>query len=187
EGESAPGAAALAISLDHLAGRPAAEEAALEEVFLPAEPGLGHLRPAPDGPFVLEQGLEHADRGIERRPRRAVGGLAVPAAVGQLLAEQPVNDAPDVLAEVGAARRDLAVDARLDLAREEGITLAFLRAASLPRHAAPDEAHRAPRLGAPGIETHFPQQRRDVHRGVPPAVQGRATTSAVVRLQGDQP
>src|SRR5206468_6583415 len=187
EGESAPGAAALAISLDHLAGRPPAEEAALEEVLLPAEPGLGHLRTAPDGPFVLEQGLEHADRGVERRPRRAVGGLAVPAAVGQLLVEQPIDEAPDVLAEVGAARRHLAVDARLDLARAEGIAVAFLRAASLPRDAVADEAHRAPCFGARGIETHLPQQREDVHRGVPTAVPGRATPPAVGRLKGEQP
>ena len=95
EGEARPRGAALAISLDHLAGRPPAEEPALEEVLLPAQTGLGHLRAAPDGPFVLEQGLQHADRGVERRPRRAVLSLAVPAAVGQLLGEQPVDDAPD--------------------------------------------------------------------------------------------
>src|SRR3989442_3498989 len=134
EGEARPRGVLLAISLDHLACRPPAEEAALEEVLLPAETGPGHLRAGPDSPFVLEQGLEHADRGVERRPRRAVGGLAVPAAVGQLLGEQPVDDAPDVLAEVGAARRHLPVDARLHLAREEGIAVRFLRTASLPRH-----------------------------------------------------
>src|SRR5207249_8207981 len=187
EGEAHPRGVPLAISLDHLAGRPPAEESALEEVFLPAEPGPGPRGTARAGLFVLDQGLEHADRGVERRPRRAVGGLAVPAAVGQLLAEQPVDDAPDVLAEVGAARRHLAVDARLDLAREEGIAVAFLRAASLPRHAVADEARRAPCLGARGIETHFAQQRQDVHRGVPPAVPGRATPPAVGRLQGEQP
>src|SRR5439155_7035285 len=78
EREAGPGGPALAISLDDLARRPPAEEAALEEVLLPAEPGLGHLWNAPDGPFALEQGLEHADRRVERRPRRAVGGIAVP-------------------------------------------------------------------------------------------------------------
>ena len=59
------------ISLDRLAGH-AAEKSALEEVLLPAEPGLGHFRTAPARPLVLEQRLEHADRGVERRPRRAV-------------------------------------------------------------------------------------------------------------------
>src|SRR5206468_5808047 len=186
EGESAPGAAALAISLDHLAGRPPAEEAALEEVLLPAEPGLGHLRTAPDGPFVFEQGLERADRGIERRPRRAVGGLAVPAAVGQLLPQEPVDDAPDVLAEPSGARRHLAVDAGLDLSREVRIAVAFLRATSLPGHPLADETHGAPCLGAGGIEPHFPEQRKHVHGGVPPAIPGCATPSAVGRLEGQQ-
>src|SRR5947209_5432479 len=37
EGEAGPRGAALQIALDHLAGGPPAEEAALEEVFLPAE------------------------------------------------------------------------------------------------------------------------------------------------------
>src|SRR5580658_253176 len=110
EGEARPLGAALAISLDHLAGRPPAEEAALEEVLLPTQTGLGCLRAAPDGLFVLEQGFEHADGGVERRPRRAAGGLAVPSAVGQLLGEQPVDDTPDVLAEVGSDRPDLRVD-----------------------------------------------------------------------------
>src|SRR5207237_9400429 len=111
--------------VDDLAGRLPAEEAALKEVHLPAEASLPHLG-APltlAGQFVFEQGFQHADRGIERRPRRAVLGLAVPAAVAQLLAEQAVDDPLDVLAEVGAARRHLPVDARLDLAREEGIAV----------------------------------------------------------------
>jgi hypothetical protein len=136
---------------------------------------------------VLEQRFEHADGGVERGSRRAVGGLAVPAAVGQLLAEQPVDDAVDILAEAGAARRHLAVDAGFDLAREEGILVAFPRPASPPCHAIADEAHRAPRLAARGIETHFAQQRQHVHRGIPPAVPGRATPPAIDRLQREQP
>ena len=125
EGEARPHSVALAIPLDHLAGRPPAEETALEEVLLPAETGLGHRRRCSRRQFVLEQRFQHADRGVERRARRAVLGLAVPAAVGQLLAEQPVDDAPHVLAEVGAARRHLPVDARLHLAGEEGIAVAL--------------------------------------------------------------
>jgi hypothetical protein len=47
ERETGPGgAASLAIS-DHLAGRPATEEAALEEVIVPAPTRLGHARAAP--------------------------------------------------------------------------------------------------------------------------------------------
>ena len=93
----------------------------------------------------------------------------------------------DVLAEVGADRRDLPVDAGLDLAFEEGIAVTFLRAASLPRHAVADEAHRAARLVARGIETHVPQQHQDVHRGVPPAVPRRAAPPPVGPLEGEQP
>lgn len=65
---------------------------------------------------MLEQSLQHTDRGVKRRPRRTVRCLTVPATIGQLLGEQPVDDGPDVLAEVGADRHDLPVDARLGLA-----------------------------------------------------------------------
>jgi len=102
--EARPRGAALAISLNHFAGRSSAEEAAFEEILLPAYTRRGHLRAVSDAQFVLKQSLEHADRGVERRPRRAVGRLAVPAAIGQLLGEQPVDDAPSVLAEVRADR-----------------------------------------------------------------------------------
>src|SRR5262245_27781359 len=152
KGEARPRGAALAISLDNLTRRPAAEEAALEDVIQPAETGRGHRRAAPARPFVLEQGLEHADRGVERRPRRAVRCLAIPAAVGQLLAEQPVDDALDVLSEVRAGRRHLPVDAGFDLAGEEGIVITLPRAATLPGHAVADEANSAARLLARGIE-----------------------------------
>ncbi|MEZ5284867.1 MAG: hypothetical protein R2712_08675 [Vicinamibacterales bacterium] len=56
---------------------------------------------------------------MERRADRSVLGLAVPAAVLQLLAEQTFDDGGDVQAEVGAERHGAAVDARLDLAVEE--------------------------------------------------------------------
>ena len=94
---------------------------------------------------------------------------------------------PDVLAEVGADRRHLPVDAGLHLAGEEGIAVAFRRAAPLPRHAVTDEAHRAPCLVARGIETHLPQQHQDVHGGVPPAVPRRAAPPPVGPLEGEQP
>ena len=106
---------------------------------------------------------------------------------GSLLGQQPVDDAPDVLAEVGADRPDLPVDAGLDLADEERVVVRFLRTASLPRHAGTDEAHRTPCLVAGGIETHLPQERQDVHRGVPPAVPRRAAPPPIGRLEGEQP
>src|SRR5262249_31621552 len=166
---------------------PPAEEAALEEVLLPAEAGRGYLRAATNAQLVLEQGLQHADRGVERRPRRAVRGLAVPTAIGQLLSEQPVDDTPDVLAEVRATRAHLSIDTGLHLTGEEGIAVTLLRAATLPGHAVTDEAHRAARLVARGIETHVPEQRQDVHSGVPPAVPRHAAPPPVGPLESEQP
>ncbi len=85
-------------------------------------------------------------------------GLAVPAAVWQLLAEQPVDDASDVLAEVGADRRDLPVDARFDLAGKEGVVVHLRRPAISPRHAVADKTHSLPRFSALGIQTQITQQ-----------------------------
>ena len=93
----------------------------------------------------------------------------------------------DVLAKVGADRPDLPVDAGLHLAGEEGIAVTFLRGPALPGHAVADEAHRAARLVARGIETEVPQQHQDVHGGVPPAVPRRAAPRPVGPLQGEQP
>ena len=144
----------VAIALDHLTGRPLAEETALEEVLLPPQTGRGHPRAAPSAQFMLEQGLQHADRGIERGARRAVLGLAVPAAVRQLLGEQTVDDPLDVLAKVRPDRAHLSIDTGLHLAGEEGISI--IGFPTLPGHAVMDEPHRATRLLARGIETHLP-------------------------------
>jgi len=46
-----------------------------------------------------------------------------------LLAQQPLDDAADVLPKVRPGRRHLPVDAGLDLASEEGVVVALLRAA----------------------------------------------------------
>ena len=94
---------------------------------------------------------------------------------------------PDVLAEVGAGRPDLPVDAGLQLAFKESIAVTFLRAASPPGHAVTDEAHRPARLFAGGIEAHVPQQHEDVHGGVPAAVPRRLAPATVGSLQGEQP
>ena len=91
------------------------------------------------------------------------------------------------MAEVGADSPDLPVDAGLDLAGEEGVVVRFRRTASLPRHVVADKAHRASCLVAGGIETHLPQERQDVHRGVPPAFPRRAAPPPVRRLEGEQP
>ena len=59
--------------------------------------------------------------------------------------------------------------------------------AAPPGHVVADEAHRAARLVARGIETQVAQQHQDVHGGVPPAVPGRAGPRPVGPLQGEQP
>jgi hypothetical protein len=132
KGKARPRGAALVISLNHFAGRSSAEEAAFEEILLAPYTSRGHLRVVSDAEFVLEQSLEHADRGVERRPRGTVGRLAVPAAIGQLLGEQPVDDAPDVLAEIRADRAYLPIDTGLHLTGKEEIAITLLRAATLP-------------------------------------------------------
>ena len=65
ESETGPRGAALAISLDHFAARPPPKESALEEVLMPAEPGIRHLGAVPAGQFVFEQAFQHADRGVK--------------------------------------------------------------------------------------------------------------------------
>src|SRR3954465_14788767 len=98
-------------------------------------------------------------RCLKGRPRRSIRGLAVPAAVSQLIGEQPGNERPDVLIEVRAYRGDLGVHARLDLLIKEAGGVTFVRAASSPGHAVPDEMKRAASLFAGGIEAQVPQQR----------------------------
>src|SRR5438445_7848769 len=75
-----------------------------------------------DAERLLErkQPLDDADRRVERRAHRAALCFAVPAAVRELLAQQPIDEsiAPDI--EVRAEPDDAAVDAGLDLAFEEG-------------------------------------------------------------------
>src|SRR5438045_317399 len=67
---------------------------------------------------MLQETFEDIDRRVERSAGRAVLLLAVPPAIGHLLAEQPLDDAPHVNAEVRADRYHATVDARLDLPGE---------------------------------------------------------------------
>ncbi len=48
-----------------LAGRAPPEETALEQVLLASPSGRRNLRRRPNGSLVLEQSLQHADRGVE--------------------------------------------------------------------------------------------------------------------------
>src|SRR5712691_1540107 len=69
--------------VDHLAGRLPTEQPALEHVLLAAAAGLPYPGRAAGRPLVLEQALEDIDRRPERRHRRAILDLAVPAAIGE--------------------------------------------------------------------------------------------------------
>jgi hypothetical protein len=164
EGEAGPRGSALAIAFDGFAGRSPAEQTAVEEVLLPAQTRSGDLGTVPDEPLVLEQGFEHTDRRVERRPRRAVRRVAVPSAVGELLGQKAVDEASNVLLEVGADCPDLAVDAGLGLAGEERVVGHLLRAASCPRDAFGDHADGASCPVSGRVEAHVPQEPEDVHR-----------------------
>jgi hypothetical protein len=54
---------------------------------------------------------------VERRADRAVGPLAIPAAVGEALADQPFDNGRDVDSEISAVGNRAAIDALLDLPR----------------------------------------------------------------------
>src|SRR5438045_6595593 len=70
-GELRPGRGAMGIAVlvDHLTGRQPAKHPPLEEVLLAAEAGSSHVRDAPHRSLVLQQTLQHVDRGVERSPR----------------------------------------------------------------------------------------------------------------------
>src|SRR5262249_60274401 len=74
------------------AGRAPSEETALEQVLLGSPSGPRDLRRGPDGTLVLEQPLQHADRGVERRAR-ALRRVAVPATVRELLIDETAREA----------------------------------------------------------------------------------------------
>ena len=76
--------------------------------------GAGDAAP---GPFALSYPavLQHANRRVERRSL-AARGVAVPAAVGQLLLKEPVDQNIAGLAEIRTNRKHPSVDTGLDLA-----------------------------------------------------------------------
>ena len=123
----------------------------LEQVLLAAAAGLATAADPPVARSNSSRPVEHVDRRVERGAHRPVLGLAVPAAVGEPLAEDPLDDRGDVHPEVGAGLDRPAVDARLDLAVEVPLPVV------LP----------APVLG----------DERD-RRGGPPPTPGRARGSA---------
>ena len=144
---------------------------------------------------MREETFEHADRGVERPADRAILDFAVPAAILELLADQALDDALDVLPEIGAETDHHAVDARLDLAFEErlaGILPAAVVADELDRsadavvvriHAKFLELHEAVGGGGPRLTVlAVPRERLPV----PPGEQRAAFPQAVVTLQREE-
>ena len=97
--------------------------------------------------LVLEQPLEHADRGVERRHGCAVLRPAVPSTVAELVGEQASDDVVDAGAEVGAEGHRAAVDARLDLTVEVAL------AGVLPPAVLGDVGDRSLGRARPGLES----------------------------------
>src|SRR3989475_1169280 len=137
-------------SIDQLAARHAAQHPAVEQIFLPPQKRRGHLGRAARRSLVLQKALEDVDRRVERSAGGTILLLAVPPAIGHLLAEQPRDDAGHVLAEVRAHRHDASVDAWLDLAGEH--RCAVPGAPGVPRGVVADEGYRRPRLLARGVK-----------------------------------
>src|SRR5262249_61188928 len=96
---------------------------------------------------------------VERRAHRAALRLAVPAAIRELLAQQSIDESITALAEVRAERDDAAVDARLDLALEEG----RVSEPGSPRDAAANEIDRHPRAPARRVEPQVAQEQQRIH------------------------
>src|SRR5688500_3762429 len=107
--------------IDDVAGRLPPEEPTLEQVLVAPFSRLQDSGRSATSPLMLEQPFEDVDRRLERRHRCAVLHLAVPAAVWQLLPEEPLDQRRHVDPEVGPGRDDIAVDARFALALEPAV------------------------------------------------------------------
>src|SRR6185436_15652086 len=138
--------------VDDLAGTLAAEQPSFEEVGLAAAPGGDRWRGRAAGALVRQQSLQDVDRRGERRASGSVFRLAVPPAVLELFADEPIDDRRDVLIEVAAQSDGPAVDARLDLAAEERLPRV------LPPAAVPDLRDRAAHAIVAGIDAEGAQQ-----------------------------
>ena len=78
--------------IDQLAAREPAQHPAFEQVLVPTLERGGHVGRAAGGALVLQKALEDVDRRVERSAGRAILLLAVPPAIGHLLAEQPLDN-----------------------------------------------------------------------------------------------
>src|SRR5690606_31982717 len=79
-----------------LPGRQPAEQVTAQQVLLALAPGLARALVTAARALPREQSLERVERRVERPDRGALDPLAVPAAVVELVLEEPVRDALDV-------------------------------------------------------------------------------------------
>ena len=171
------------LAIDHLAGRQPPEHATLQQVLLCPDPRVRHRGRGAFRLLVLQESFQNADRRVERGAHGAPLRLAVPAAVLELLAEEPVEQPIAGLAEVAAKRQNPTVDAGLDLALEERRVTEFRP----PGDLVADEAHRPPRSLARRVQPQVPQEQQGVQVG-PPLRCGDAITPLAVRpLKVEEP
>ncbi len=119
--------------------------------------------------LIGEQALQGVERRMKRRSRRAIDPFAVPATVGHLMVEEPLDDAGDVGAEPHPVRDGPRVDAAVDLAapvRQVVVLPAGIlgeqlrRAAQRRRRRFPTPARSSASMSSPSTAEH-PRPLRD--------------------------
>ena len=168
--------AGLAIEGDDLSGRSRSEQAALEEIFLSAKASGGDIGHRSLRLLVFQQSFEHTDRRVERRAL-AARGVAVPAAVAQLLLKQSVDETIACLAEIGADRKHPSVDTGLDLAFEERRVAELLAPGAAVAHLADGPSHPIARR----VHTEISQQLERVLGGDPGVRHERRAAPMAIR------
>src|ERR1700739_756159 len=102
-------------------------ESALEQVLLNSLSRRSHFWRGSDGPLVLEQSFQYADRGV----KRGAGTLrcfAVPSTVFELLVEEAAHEALGRVSKVCSQRERTSIDAWLHFALEEDVSTGLWRA-----------------------------------------------------------
>src|SRR5258707_310155 len=173
----------LAVRSDDLSGRSRSEQAALEEVLLSAKASASDVGPRTLRRLVFQQSFQHTDRRVERGSLTA-RGVAVPAAVAQLLLKQTVGETIACLAEIRADPKHPPVDAGLDLAFEERRVAELLPTGAAVAHVVDGRSHPIARR----VDTEISQQLERVLGGDPGArYERRAAPMAVRSLKVQQP
>src|SRR5918994_1474742 len=160
--------------LGDLAVREPAEQAPLQQILLAPLPGGGDVAIRTLRTLVLQQALEHVDRGVERSSRGTVLLFAIPAAVGHLFGQQAVHDALDLLAEVRPDRDGPSVDAGFNLALPEPEVLVVVPSGGLV-----DRRDGPLRLLARGVDANQVKQVQRVEGAGAAREEGAAAPSSV--------